>query len=301
VFDTTGIVWRSQGALLAQRGQTGPSVDPVPDQGWVTIIDADDPRLDLYRGLRDADARRRLESAHGCFVVEGVTVIGRLLQSTYPVLSVLALPSRAHQLEPDLARRSPVQVFVASRQVLAGVAGFDVHRGALAVAERLPVPSLPSVLAACNHIAVLEGLTDHENLGAIARSAAALGIDALVLDPTCADPLYRRCVRVSMGEILFLPWTRAEPWPAVLGELRDAGFSIIALTPAEGADDVDDVLGSTSGRVALLLGTEGPGLSAAALAAADHHARIPIRPEVDSLNVGHAAAIAFYALRRARR
>jgi tRNA G18 (ribose-2'-O)-methylase SpoU len=274
----------------------------VPDQGWVTIVDAADPRLDVYRGLRDVDARHRFEAAHGCFVAEGVPVIRRLLQSPYPVGSVLALASRARQLEPDLERVTPsVQVFIASREVLAGVAGFDVHRGALAVGERLRPPPWQSVVAACSSVAVLEGLTDHENLGAVARSAAALGIDALLLDPTCADPLYRRCVRVSMGEILFLPWTRVEPWPGVLGALREAGFSVIALTPAATADEIDDVFGSTPGRIALLFGTEGPGLSAAALAAADRHARIPIRADVDSLNVGHAAAIAFHALRLARR
>ncbi len=152
-------------------------------------------------------------------------------------------------------------------------------------------------------LAVLEGLTDHENLGAIARSARALGVDALLLDPTCADPLYRRAVRVSMGEILFLPWTRISPWPDGLDQLRQAGITLVALTPAPDAMPIDELVASgPSGPMALLLGTEGPGLSAAALASCDLRVRIPIRAGVDSLNVGHAAAIAFHLLgRRVRR
>ena len=184
------------------------------------------------------------------------------------------------------------------RALLAQVAGFDVHRGALAIAERRPLPATATVLERARSVAILEGLNDHENLGAIARSASALGIDALLLDPTCADPLYRRTVRVSMGEILSIPWTRLAPWPAALDDVRTAGFSVVALTPASTADPLTDALDALTGPVALLLGAEGPGLSAGALAAADRHARIPMRSGADSLNVGHAAAIAFHALAR---
>jgi tRNA G18 (ribose-2'-O)-methylase SpoU len=142
---------------------------------------------------------------------------------------------------------------------------------------------------------VLEGINDHENLGAIARSAAALGVEGLVLDPTCADPLYRRCVRVSMGEILHLPFTRAEHWPGALDEIRAAGLAVVALTPAADAEPIDVVAARRrAGPVALMFGAEGPGLTAAALAAADEVTRIPLRSGTDSLNVGHAAAIAFY-------
>jgi tRNA G18 (ribose-2'-O)-methylase SpoU len=269
----------------------------VSEATWIAIEDPADSRLDPYRGLRDVDARRRLESHHGFFVAEGVTVIRRLLSSAYPVLSVLALPAKAARLSADLNHRG-VAVYVADRAVLAGVAGFDVHRGALAIAARRPPRSFDTVVAGANTVAVLEGLTDHENLGAIVRSASALGVGALLLDPTCADPLYRRSVRVSMGEVLFLPWARLDTWPDALHSLRDAGFTLVALTPSSDAEAIDDVLGSVKGPVAFLLGSEGPGLSAVALAAADRIARVPIAPSVDSLNVGHAAAIAFHAARR---
>ena len=261
---------------------------------WITIEDPADERLDHYRHLRDVDARRALETEHGLFVVEGASVIRRLLQSEYRARSLLLLPGTARELAPLLGA-SAAAVYVADRSVLAGVAGFDVHRGALAIAERRPPPDLPAVLDGAGLVAVLEGLTDHENLGAIARSAKALGVDALLLDPTCADPLYRRCVRVSMGEILFLPWTRVAPWPAALAEVHHAGFTLVALTPSLAAETLDDVLGSTTGKLALLLGSEGTGLSPGAVGAADRLARIPIRGDVDSLNVGHAAAIAFHA------
>jgi tRNA G18 (ribose-2'-O)-methylase SpoU len=265
----------------------------------VTIEDPADPRLDEYRNLRDADARRATEAEHGFFVAEGVSVIRRVLQSEHPLRSVLLLPGRATELRPALAV-SDAEVYVADRAVLAGVAGFDVHRGALAIVERRPPPTLATVLSGARLIAVLEGLTDHENLGAIARSASALGVDALLLDPTCADPLYRRCVRVSMGEILFVPWTRLAPWPDALRDVHAAGFTLVALTPALDAADLDTALAGRPGRVALLLGSEATGLSAAALAVADTFARIAIRPDVDSLNVGHAAAIAFHAVARLR-
>jgi tRNA G18 (ribose-2'-O)-methylase SpoU len=263
---------------------------------WSEIVDPADPRLDPYRHLRDADARRS-ENGHGLFVAEGVTVIERLLQSSYAVRSVLLLPAKAAALSTALST-SGAEVLVAGRGVLAEVAGFDVHRGALAVAVRPPPAPLEAVVAGARTVALLEGLTDHENLGAIVRSASALGVDALVLDPTCADPLYRRCVRVSMGEILFMPWTRVADWPGALALLQHARFELIALTPAPDAPPLDEVVRGLGRRVALLLGSEGPGLSAATLAVADHMARIPLRAGVDSLNVGHAAAIAFHAVRR---
>ena len=227
-------------------------------------------------------------------------MIRRLLVSTYPVRSLLLLPSRAEDLAPDM-EGCPASVFVAERAVLAEVAGFDVHRGALAIADRRALADPTALLTASHTVAVLEGLNDHENLGAVVRSAAALGVDAIFLDPTCADPLYRRAVRVSMGEILFLPWTRLTPWPDGLAQVRAAGFTVIALTPAHDAEPLDQVLDRMHGPIALLLGAEGPGLSPAAQLAADHRARIPIRAGVDSLNVGHAAAIAFHSVARRQR
>ena len=262
----------------------------------ITLTDPDDGRLDDYRDLRRPGARVRYEARAGCFIAEGLTVVRRLLESPLRVRSVLVLDTQAWRLEG----RVPADVpwYAVSREVLAGVAGFDVHRGVMACADRPPVPDLAEVAAGATTLAVLEGINDHENLGAIARSARALGVDALVLDPTCADPWYRRAVRVSMGELLTLPVVRSTAWPDDLGRLRSFGFTVAALTPAADAVDLWDLAADPPDRVALLLGAEGPGLSAAALAGADVRVRIPIRTDVDSLNVGHAAAVAFAALGR---
>ena len=166
--------------------------------------------------------------------------------------------------------------------------------GARVAADRWPLPAPADVLAGANRIAVLEDINDHENLGVIFRSAGSLGLDAVLLSPRCCDPLYRRSVRVSMGHVLAVPWTRLEPWPAGLSAVRRTGFSLVALTPAADADRLGDWGPDAAGRVAVMLGAEGPGLSPAALAAADRRLTIPMRRPGDSLNVGSAAAIAFY-------
>ena len=263
----------------------------------IPVASADDPRLAGYTRLTDAEHRRAREDAEGTFVVEGVTAIRRALASPYVVRSVLVTPAKHATLEPDLAT-STADVYVVEQDVMNAVAGFDLHRGAIAVAARRPFSDLAAVATTARRVAVLEGLNDHENLGAVARSAAALGIDALVLDATCADPFYRRCVRVSMGEILHLGLARADPWPDRLDLLRDGGFALVALTPDPSADAIDEVAARVADQpVAVLLGAEGPGLSAPALSFVGHRARIPMRPGADSLNVGHAAAIAFHVLR----
>jgi tRNA G18 (ribose-2'-O)-methylase SpoU len=258
------------------------------------VDDPSDERLAPYTRLTDADHRRQVEGRHGTFVIEGVTAIHRALSSPYELLSVLATPAKAATLEPDLP---DVPLYVADTAVMEAVVGFDIHRGAVAVGRRPPPLTVADVLARGPAVAVLEGLNDHENLGAIARSAAALGVTGLLLDPTCADPLYRRCVRVSMGEVLTLALARVAPWPQTLDTVRAAGFTIVALTPAAEAEPIDDVAGRVRGRpVALLVGAERHGLSSGALDAADVRARIAMRPGADSLNVGHAAAIAFHRL-----
>ncbi len=258
----------------------------------VTVVDPADPRLADYLELADPAARRRRERDE-LFVVEGVTAIGRLLDSTHRVRSVLVTPRAHARLAARLdGVRAPV--YIASPDVLAATVGFNLHRGAVAAADRVPLRAVAEVLAGARCVAVLEGLNDAENLGAIARSARALGVDGLVLDPTCIDPYYRRIVRVSMGEVLLLPIARATRWPGDLATIRAAGFSLVALTPDPAAESLWDL--DVGGPVALLLGAEGPGLSGAALATADRRVRIPIDPAVDSLNVGHAAAIAFAAL-----
>jgi tRNA G18 (ribose-2'-O)-methylase SpoU len=266
------------------------AMTPVP------IEDPADPRLADYFELADPTARRRRERDQ-LFVVEGITAIERLLESEHRIRSVLVTP-RAHARLAGRLAGLAAPVFVASREILAATVGFDLHRGAVAAADRRPLRDVADVLTGAHRVAVLEGLNDAENLGAIARSARALGVEAMVLDPTCIDPYYRRIVRVSMGEVLLLPIARAGAWPGELHAVRDAGFTLWALTPDPTADDLWSL--GVPERVAVLLGAEGPGLTNAALRAADRRVRIPINPTVDSLNVGHAAAIAFAALSRPR-
>jgi tRNA G18 (ribose-2'-O)-methylase SpoU len=174
--------------------------------------------------------------------------------------------------------------------------GFAFHRGLLASASRRPLPDPRALVAGAVRVAVLEGLNDHENLGALFRNARAFGVEAVLLDPTTADPLYRRSVRVSQGHVLHVPWSRLDSWPGGLGDLRDDGFTLVALTPGPATVTLDDLAAAPPARVAFLLGAEGPGLTAAARAQAHASVRIPMRPEVDSLNVATAAALAFHGL-----
>jgi tRNA G18 (ribose-2'-O)-methylase SpoU len=262
----------------------------------VAIDDPDDVRLSDYRELTDPAARRRRERTE-LFVAEGVTAVTRLLASGHRVRSVLVTPQARARLGAALDGLT-APVYVATRDVLAATVGFDLHRGAIAAADRRPLPALDHVVAGARSLAVLEGLNDPENLGAVARSARAFGIGGLVLDPHCIDPYYRRTIRVSMGEVLFLPVARAVAWPDELQVVHGAGFETWALTPDRSAEPLWSL--TVPDRVALLLGAEGPGLSAAALAAATRRVRIPITAGVDSLNVGHAAAVAFAHLARAR-
>jgi tRNA G18 (ribose-2'-O)-methylase SpoU len=259
----------------------------------VAITNASDPRLADYVGLRDPQHRRRLEGDE-FFIAEGINVIERLVASSFELRSVLVTPQRYERMEPMLTTL-PCAVYIASRDVLAHVAGFDLHRGAVASAARGLQPLLDDVLRNSQTIAVLEGLNDPENLGAIARSARALGVDALLLDPTCADPFYRRTVRVSMGEILFLPVVRSIDWSSDLLRVEQAGYRMLALTPSPSATSVHEITRTPGDRLALLLGAEGPGLSAKTLARSER-VRIPLRADADSLNVGHAAAVAFAVL-----
>ncbi len=265
----------------------------------VAIDDATDTRLDDYRALNDQAFRRRYEGDE-IFIAEGYVAIERLVESGHEVRSVLLAPSREDRFAEQaavLAARG-VPTFVADRRVIADVVGFDLHRGVIASAVRRPSPSVAELLAGARRIAVLEGLNDNENLGAIARAARAFDIDGLLVDPTCTDAYSRRTVRVSMGEVLTLPIARAagHEWPGVLDDVRHAGFEVWAMTPSVTADDLWNL--AVPDRVAVLLGAEGPGLTPAAVAAADRPVRIPISPRVDSLNVGHAAAVTFAALAR---
>jgi tRNA G18 (ribose-2'-O)-methylase SpoU len=256
------------------------------------IADADDPRLADYRELRDAAARRRIEGDE-FFIAEGPTSIERLMASGHRVRSVLVSEQKYRRLA-DLLDPLQAPTYVVDKALLRDIVGFDLHRGAIAAADRRPHPGIDEVLATSRRVAVLEGLNDPENLGAIARSARALGVDALVLDSTCIDPYTRRTVRVSMGEILFVPSCRiaAADWPnAAFADLHDAGFETWAMTPSDDAVDIWSL--DVPERLAIVLGAEGPGLDRRTMSSATRRVRLPIRADVDSLNVGNAAAVSF--------
>jgi tRNA G18 (ribose-2'-O)-methylase SpoU len=263
------------------------------------ITEPDDRRVADYRQLHDARVRRRMErpddGSPGFFVAEGAHALQRLLRSGRRLRSVLVDPIRLEALA-DVLGGLEAPVLVADQPTLRAVAGFPVHRGVLAAADRWELPDPAEMLAVARRVAILEDINDHENLGVIFRSAGSLGMDAVLLSPRCCDPLYRRSVRVSMGHVLSVPWTRLEPWPDGLDRVSGTGFSLVALTPAADADPLTGWHPAAEDRVAVLLGAEGPGLSPAALAAAHRRLTIPMRQAEDSLNVGSAAAIAFYAL-----
>ena len=264
----------------------------------IELTDPTDHLFDDYRSLNDQQFRRRYEGAD-IFVVEGYVAIDRLIESGHRIRSVLLARSRVERFaHGELLDARGVPVYVADREVIGTVVGFDLHRGVVACAERRPAPTVAELTSASRRLAVLEGLNDNENLGAIARAARAFGIDGLLLDPTCTDPYSRRTVRVSMGEVLALPVVRvvSGEWPSVITDVAAAGFDVWAMTPAAGADDLWSL--EVPDRVAVLLGAEGPGLSRSALAGATRQVRIPISADVDSLNVGHAAAVTFAALSR---
>ncbi|MBF8185914.1 RNA methyltransferase [Nonomuraea sp. K274] len=261
----------------------------------------DDPRLSDYTRLRDVELRKSLEAERGLFLAEGEKVIRRAIGAGYPVRSVLTTRRWLTQLEDVLGDAT---VYVVTDEIMSGVAGFPVHRGALASMRRTPLPSVETLLkAAGGRILVLEDLVDHSNVGAIFRSAAALGVDGIVLSPRCADPLYRRAVKVSMGAVFSIPYARMDDWYAGLAQVRQTGYRTLALTPDQRATPMDAV--KLGDRVALLLGSEGDGLSSHWLEEADEAVCIPMSPAamaagVDSLNVVAAAAIACHGLMRSR-
>lgn len=258
------------------------------------IDDPTDPRLDDYRTLRDAELRKRYEHRAGVFIAEGPNVVRELIASRYPTRSLLCDRRRAEELAP-LLTGTDVPVYVVERDVLYEVVAFRAHQGALACGGRLPALDPPQVVAGAERLLVLDAMNDHENMGALFRTARALGVDGVLLGPRSADPLYRRSVRVSMGHVLHVPHAPLGALPGALDELRSAGLATVALTPDPSAPPVEAV--ERARPLALLLGAEGPGLDEAVLAAADVRARIPMAEGVDSLNVAAAAAVALYALR----
>jgi len=277
---------------------------------------AADPRLDDYTRLKDVKLRSKIEPERGLYMAESANVIERAIRAGHTPRSFLMsrrwLPTLTNLIEaatggPDGA---DVPIFVADEDVLEQMTGFHLHRGALAAMNRPELAGVGDLLAAARggegarRVAVLEDLVDHTNVGAAFRSAAALGIDAVLVTPHCADPLYRRSVRVSMGTVFQVPWTRIERWPA-MDELHEQGFAVAALALSDESVGLDDFAASEActapgSRVAVVLGTEGDGLSRRTIVAADEVVRIPMAGGVDSLNVAAAAAVAFWALRMPR-
>ena len=269
----------------------------------IQVDDPADPRLADYARLTDSSLRTSLEASHGLFVAEGEKVIRRAIGAGYPMRSLLVTPDRLAGLA-DLAAACAGPVYVTPHDVAERITGYRVHRGALASMARRALPEVGAVVAGHRRILVLEDLVDHGNVGAIFRCAAALGVGAVVLAPRCADPLYRRAVKVSMGAVFAVPYARMTDWYGGLAGLRAAGFRLLALVPDQSTAALDRVARrAAGGRVALMLGAEGDGLSSRWLHEADQSVCIPMSPDamalgVDSLNVVAAAAVACYALMR---
>ncbi len=259
--------------------------------------DLADPRLADYANLTDVALRRRLEPAGGLYIAESAKVLARALAAGHRPRSVLAAPERAGEASASLeAAGAEAPILVADPVVLEAITGFDVHRGLLAAMHRPALPDPAELLRGARRVVVLEDIVEHTNVGAIFRSVAALGADAVLVTPRCADPLYRRSVRVSMGTVFQVPWTRID-WPQGYSLIREAGLTLAALALADDAVDLDALAADPPPRLALLLGTEGDGLSRRALGEADITVTIPMAGGVDSLNVAAAAAVAIHALR----
>ncbi len=267
--------------------------------GTLLVTDADDPRLAEYRRLNDQAVRRRMEGDE-YFISEGWVSIDRLIDSGHRFRSALLSPSRVARFRPfmDRPELAGVPVYVAERDVMHDIVGFDLPRGVLVSAHRQPLVTVDELVSDSKRVIVLEALNDDENVGAIARAARAFAIDGMLLSPTCTDPYHRRTVRVSMGEILHMRVARADAdrWPGALDELHRLGFDTWAMTPAPDAVDLWQT--PVPERLAVLLGAEGAGLTPGVLERSTARVKIPISENVDSLNVGHAAAITLAAIAR---
>jgi tRNA G18 (ribose-2'-O)-methylase SpoU len=266
----------------------------------IVVDDPADPRLADYTSLTDVVLRTRLEPANGLYMAESEKVIRRALGAGHRPRSLLLGEKK---LEPmadlvALVEATGAPVFTGENDVINKIAGFNVHRGAIAAMHRPPLPAPSSLLAGARRVVVLEDIVDHTNVGAIFRSVAGLGADAVLVTPRCADPLYRRAVRVSMGTVFQVPWTRIDPWPESVPTLRERGFTVAALALGEHSVGLDELVAEDHERLVLILGAEGDGLATSTVEQADRVVRIPMAGGVDSLNVAAAAAVAVWALRR---
>jgi tRNA G18 (ribose-2'-O)-methylase SpoU len=264
----------------------------------IEVSDPSDPRLEDYFRLTDVALRRRIEPERGLFMAESAAVIERALTAGLEPFSLLLTPKWTGPLRTLLEQLEPhVPVYVGPDEVLCQLTGFNLHRGVLAAMRRPVLPPPEEVLKDARRAVVLEDIVDHTNVGAIFRAAAGLGVDAALATPCCADPFYRRSVRVSMGSVFSLPWTRLAGWPQSLGSLKAEGWHVAAMAPRLDAVPLDGFAAQLPARLLMLVGTEGDGLTAHALELADTVVSIPMSRGVDSLNVASAAAVAFWATR----
>lgn len=260
----------------------------------VDVVDPSDARLDDFRDLNSVDRRPDLPTGKGLVIAEGVLVVQRMLASRFRPRALLGTDRRLAELGTDLDGVD-APFYRVTAEVMADVVGFHLNRGVLASASRAGELTVPQVLDGATTVAVLEGVNDHENLGSVFRNAAGLGVDAVVFGSGCADPLYRRAVRVSMGHALLVPFARAADWPDDLKILREKGFRVLAMTPDPAAPSLAEAMTGLAGqRVAILVGAEGPGLREHTMRSSDVRVRIPMSRGTDSLNVATAAALAFY-------
>jgi tRNA G18 (ribose-2'-O)-methylase SpoU len=259
----------------------------------VHVASVSDPRLADYRNVPDPELLRD----RGVFVAEGRHVVRRLLtESRFVARSLLLTPAARDSLSDLLPRFESIPAFVVSQDAMNALTGFNMHRGCLAIGERQPLPAWEALVREARLVVVLEGVSNADNVGAIFRNAAAFGVDAVLLGPSCTDPLYRKAIRTSMGAALRVPFTSMGGWPGALDVLKRRGFVVMALTPSRDARELGEI--ERPSRTAILVGHEGDGLSAGALSASDRQIRIGMAEGVDSLNVATATAVALYALTR---
>ena len=269
----------------------------------IELTDFSAPELDVFARLTEAQLLNRREREKGLFIAESPKVIERALNAGYEPVSLLM--ERKHisgQAQDIIARCGEIPVYTADRELLAGLTGFELTRGILCAMRRRPLPSVEELCASARRVAVLESIVDPTNVGAIFRSAAALNIDAVLVTPTCCDPLYRRVVRVSIGTVFQVPWTRIgiapSEWPQPgIARLQAMGFKTAAMALSDNSVSIDDPQLMCEEKLAIILGTEGDGLSDHTIADCDYTVRIPMSHEVDSLNVAAASAVAFWQLR----
>jgi tRNA G18 (ribose-2'-O)-methylase SpoU len=302
--------------------------------GPLELTDPADPRVDVYSRLTDAALRRQQDAAHGIYLAESSQVVRRALAAGHRPRSFFLAHRYLESMADVFAAHPDVPVYTGTDAMLERITGFHLHRGALAAMDRPAPRTVEQVLHGARRIAVLENVSDHTNvrcstmrgqptqvedaprrsriavfedivdhtnLGAAFRSAAALGVDAIFMTPQCADPLYRRSIRVSMGTVFQVPWTRIEPWPEGIQQLKDAGYVVAGMTLGEGAITLDELVDEDHENLALVFGTEGRGLTAGTDRRLDRRVTIPMMGGVDSLNVAAASAVAFYATRQVSR